>query len=267
MLITESQLNNSVATGFQGILDEAVYLSESESALNPIAVPVVENSRIGAAVVNFADVERLAEENGMDYFEAVDAIAESNQIDVDSLAVAVDEARIIMDPEIIDECHNVIVRPISEQSDAFVFVDLMLEAFEATGNVDFMNYLVEEEQAKPAETKEVAQDATNSGAAGDAEVKQVESFLEKVKRNCINRPKEWIANKIAALNAKANAYKAKVEAEGDKAPWYKKIVAMIAKAVAYLTEKMTSDERRAQAEQNRQDAAAKKAAEAKPEAK
>ena len=43
---------------------------------------------------------------------------------------------------------------------------------------------------------------------------------------------------------------------------------MIAKAVAYLTEKMTSDERRAQAEQNRQDAAAKKAAEAnKAEAK
>ena len=60
MLITESQLTRS--TSFQNILDEAVYLNEAESALSPVAIPVVENSRIGAAVVNFSDVERLAEE-------------------------------------------------------------------------------------------------------------------------------------------------------------------------------------------------------------
>ena len=31
---------------------------------------------------------------------------------------------------------------------------------------------------------------------------------------------------------------------GDKAPWYRKIVNMIMKAVAWLTAKMTSDKRR-----------------------
>ena len=67
--------------------------------------------------------------------QAVDAIAEANQISATDIAVAVDETRIIMDPEIVNECHNVVVRPISENSDAFIFVDMMLEAFENTGDV------------------------------------------------------------------------------------------------------------------------------------
>lgn len=258
MLITESQLNRSVeTTGFQGILDEAVYLSETESALNPIAVPVVENTRIGAAVVNFSDVERLAEENCLDYFEAVEAIAEANEIDMDSLAVAVDEARIIMDPSIIDECHNVVVRPISEQSDAYIFVDLMLEAFENTGDVDYLNMIVEDEQPKTVE--DIKKDAPS---AEGAEESKLQKYLNEIKEKCIDKPKEWIADKIAALNVKSNQLKQKMEQDGEKAPWYKKLVAMIAKAIAYLTEKMTSAERRARVGQEMADAKAKKDAEA-----
>ena len=244
MLITESQLTRS--TSFQNILDEAVYLNEAESALSPVAVPVVENSRIGAAVVNFADVERLAEENCMDYFEAVDAIAEANEISATDIAVAVDEARIIMDPEIVNECHNVVVRPISENSDAFIFVDMMLEAFENTGDVTFMNMLVDED-GEP--TDQQAENVANAGAGTDAakgekEVGTIRKWLDKIKEYAYTKPKEWIANKIAALNAKAEAYKEKTEKMGDKAPWYRKIVNMIMKAVAWLTAKMTSDKRR-----------------------
>ena len=259
MLITESQLNRSVATtGFQDILGEAVYLSEAESALNPIAIPVVENTRIGAAVVNFSDVERLAEENGLDYFEAVEAIAEANELGMESIAVAVDEARIIMDPVIIDECHNVVVRPISEQSDAYVFVDLMLEAFENTGDVAYLNMIVEEEQAEKTAT-DVKADAPSAETAEEGKLKK---WLESIKENCINKPKEWIADKIAALNVKSNQLKQKMEQDGEKAPWYKKLVAMVAKAIAYLTEKMTSVERRERVGQEMADAKAKKDAEA-----
>lgn len=247
MLITESQLNRS--TSFQSILDEAVYLNEAESALSPVAIPVVENSRIGAAVVNFTDVERLAEENCMDYFEAVDAIAEANQISATDIAVAVDEARIIMDPEIVNECHNVVVRPISENSDAFIFVDMMLEAFENTGDVTFMNMLIDENEGGNSEQQ--AQDLQNANGTdskpagdGDKEVGTIRKYLDKIKYYAYTKPKEWIANKIAALNAKAEAYKAKTEKMGDKAPWYRKIVNMIMKAVAWLTAKMTSKERR-----------------------
>lgn len=243
MLITESQLNRS--TSFQNILDEAVYLNEAESALSPVAIPVVENSRIGASVVNFSDVERLAEENCMDYFEAVDAIAEANQISTTDIAVAVDEARIIMDPEIVNECHNVVVRPISENSDAFIFVDMMLEAFENTGDVTFMNMLIDEDGEA---TDKQAQDLQNANAdsdkGGEKEVGIIRKWLDKIKYYAYTKPKEWIANKIAALNVKAEAYKEKTAKMGDEAPWYRKIVNMIMKAVAWLTAKMTSDKRR-----------------------
>lgn len=250
MLITESQLNRS--TSFQNILDEAVYLNEAESALSPVAIPVVENSRIGAAVVNFSDVERLAEENCMDYFEAVDAIAEANQISATDIAVAVDEARIIMDPEIVNECHNVVVRPISENSDAFIFVDMMLEAFENTGDVTFMNMLIDEDGEA---TDKQAENVANAGAGtdtakGEKEVGTIRKWLDKIKEYAYTKPKEWIANKIAALNAKAEAYKEKTEKMGDKAPWYRKIVNMIMKAVAWLTAKMTSEKRRETAAAN-----------------
>lgn len=245
MLITESQLNRS--TSFQSILDEAVYLNEAESALSPVAIPVVENSRIGAAVVNFSDVERLAEENCMDYFEAVDAIAEANQISATDIAVAVDEARIIMDPEIVNECHNVVVRPISENSDAFIFVDMMLEAFENTGDVTFMNMLIDEDGEatdKQAQDLQNANAGSDKGKGGEKEVGTIRKWLDKIKYYAYTKPKEWIANKIAALNAKAEAYKEKTEKMGDEAPWYRKIVNMIMKAVAWLTAKMTSDKRR-----------------------
>lgn len=262
MLITESQLTRS--TSFQNILDEAVYLNEAESALSPVAIPVVENSRIGAAVVNFTDVERLAEENCMDYFEAVDAIAEANEISATDIAVAVDEARIIMDPEIVNECHNVVVRPISENSDAFIFVDMMLEAFENTGDVTFMNMLVEDgESGDSAEQAKDVQAATSDSAKGEKEVGTIRKWLDKIKEICYNRPKEWIANKIAALNLKAEAYKKKTAEMGDKAPWYRKIVDMIMKAIAWLTAKMSSPERRTEvakkleAEKNKKDAEAK----------
>lgn len=242
MLITESQLTRS--TSFQNILDEAVYLNEAESALSPVAVPVVENSRIGAAVVNFADVERLAEENCMDYFEAVDAIAEANQISATDIAVAVDEARIIMDPEIVNECHNVVVRPISENSDAFIFVDMMLEAFENTGDVTFMNMIIDEDGEPTEQQAENVANAGTDNVKGEKEVGTIRKWLDKIKEYAYTKPKEWIANKIAALNAKAEAYKEKTEKMDGKAPWYRKIVNMIMKAVAWLTAKMTSDKRR-----------------------
>lgn len=263
MLITESQLNRST-TGFENILDEAVYLNETESALSPVAVPVVENSRIGAAVVNFADVERLAEENCMDYFEAVDAIAEANEIDVDSIAVAVDEARIIMDPEIVNECHNVVVRPISENSDAFIYVDMMLEAFENTGDVTFMNMLIDEDgEATDKQAQNLQNANAGSDKGGEKEVGTIRKWLDKIKENCYNRPKEWIANKIAALNLKAEAYKKKTAEMGDKAPWYRKIVDMIMKAIAWLTAKMSSPERRTEVAKKLADEKAKKDSEAK----
>ena len=266
MLFTESDFmigaNTSEDKNFNDILGEAVFLDEEECALQPIAVPVVENTRIGALVANFSDIERLSEENNIDYIDAVYAVAESNDVNFGSIAVAIDEARIIADPELIDEVANVVVRPISETSDAYVFVDMLVEAYAKTGDVDFLNYLLEAEKADEGEQKAAAKAITKAdGDEGDKkEAEQVDGFLAKIKKYAIDKPKEWIAERIAALNAKMVEYRQKLEAkkaEGKDLSIFQQILKKIASCIEWLTEKLTSAKRREAALAARKTAAEK----------
>lgn len=266
MLFTESDFmigaNTSEDKNFNDILGEAVFLDEEECALQPIAVPVVENTRIGALVANFSDIERLSEENNIDYIDAVYAVAESNDVNFGSIAVAIDEARIIADPELIDEVANVVVRPISENSDAYVFVDMLVEAYAKTGDVDFLNYLLEAEKADEGEQKAAAKAITKAdGDEGDKkEAEQVDGFLAKIKKYAIDKPKEWIAERIAALNAKMVEYRQKLEAKkakGKDLSIFQQILKKIASCIEWLTEKLTSAKRREAALAARKTAAEK----------
>lgn len=266
MLFTESDFmigaNTSEDKNFNDILGEAVFLDEEECALQPIAVPVVENTRIGALVANFSDIERLSEENNIDYIDAVYAVAESNDVNFGSIAVAIDEARIIADPELIDEVANVVVRPISENSDAYVFVDMLVEAYAKTGDVDFLNYLLEAEKADEGEQKAAAKAITKAdGDEGDKkEAEQVDGFLAKIKKYAIDKPKEWIAERIAALNSKMVEYRQKLEAkkaEGKDLSIFQQILKKIASCIEWLTEKLTSAKRREAALAARKTAAEK----------
>lgn len=263
MLFTESDFmigaNTSKDKNFNDILGEAVFLDEEECALQPIAVPVVENTRIGALVANFSDIERLSEENNIDYIDAVYAVAESNDVNFGSIAVAIDEARIIADPELIDEVANVVVRPISENSDAYVFVDMLVEAYAKTGDVDFLNYMLEAEKADKKDDK-VVSDTAVEGNKAEAEKVKVYGFLAKIKKYAIDKPKEWIAERIAALNAKMVEYRQKLEAkkaEGKDLSIFQQILKKIASCIEWLTEKLISAKRREAALAARKTAAEK----------
>lgn len=122
MLFTEAQLQ--MVGNPMAVLDEATYLNEGEALIRSQTIPVSENTRIGAYTVRFDDVDRLAESHGVDYLTAIVAIAESSGIDPNYLKVAVDEADIICDPEIVTALpeDSVIVAPLSEQSLACQYV-------------------------------------------------------------------------------------------------------------------------------------------------
>ena len=98
------------------ILNESVYLTEEESLLNVDTVPVVENKRLGTNIVAFADIERLAEDFDATYLDAMQTVAEANEISMDELAVSVPEYEIIADPEIVNELNNVIIAPCNTRS-------------------------------------------------------------------------------------------------------------------------------------------------------
>ena len=121
MLFTEAQLKSANP---MAVLDEAVYLDESEALINPTTVPIREMSRLGEGVtmVRFDDIAALAESHGADYIDAMVAVAEASGVDPELMAVAVDEADIITDPDIVLELANVVVAPLSEDSLAMRYV-------------------------------------------------------------------------------------------------------------------------------------------------
>ena len=147
MVFSESQLSSYNFGGYNvldeafSIMDEAVYLTEEESLLSPIAVPVVENSRIGMPVVNFADVERISEENGISYNEAVESIAYAN--DLDDIAVAVPDYKLIIDPNIINEMNNVVLTPLPENDIVGSFTEECLDCWVESGDVNYLLPLLE----------------------------------------------------------------------------------------------------------------------------
>ena len=144
MLFKQSDLKFSTIQEASNILNESVYLDEFESITSAKAIPVVENSRIGAYVVRFNDISTFAEDHGMNYMDAMSNIAESNDIDMDHLAVAVKETTIMANPGIVNELANVVVTPIPKTDAMYQFTEACVDAFIESGDTSYMDLLVEE---------------------------------------------------------------------------------------------------------------------------
>ena len=143
MLLSESELNTYNA---DAILDEAVILDEAESVIKLPAVPVVENSRIGAAVVSFNDLDSIVEDYGCDYEDAFCAIAEQNELDLNSLAVSVEDWKLIESPELAAMVPNIVVKPISENNIVYQFCDYAVSALaeDAITDEEFYDAMLDE---------------------------------------------------------------------------------------------------------------------------
>ena len=138
MLIRSNQLTLNEATS---ILDSGVYLTEAEAALNPVAVPVLENQRLGVCTVSYNDIQRVCEDYGCYSEDALYAIAEASNVDIDHIAVAIDESDIILDPSIVNEFPQYVVKPLSENSLAYILCETSLENFIDTEDPFYLNFL------------------------------------------------------------------------------------------------------------------------------
>lgn len=149
MLFKQNDISYDPIQEATGILNESIYLTEAETATSVKAIPVVENTRIGAWVVKFDDVTRLAEDHGLDYIDAMQSIAEANSIDFDNLAVAVCESTILTNPAIVDELNNVVITPIPETDTMYQFTEACVDAFIESGDIYFMDLLLSEASNRP----------------------------------------------------------------------------------------------------------------------
>ena len=130
MIIYESSLNDSS-------------FEEVESTVKIPSIPVIENIDLGQYVVSFTDIDSLAEDYGCDYEDAVYAIAEENNLDPNSLAVSVEDWKLIETPELVDLVPNIVVKPISENNIVYQITEQCLNEYEATGDEYYLTNIDE----------------------------------------------------------------------------------------------------------------------------
>ena len=99
---------------------------------------------------------------------------------------------------------------------------------------------------KPSnEAPKSAPAASQPEAPKPADVKKAEETAEAIKNQADEKAKQdpkgfrnWCARQIASLRNIVAKFNQEVKNAGDKAPWYKKVISYITRAIQWLTEKM-----------------------------
>ena len=156
MFISESVLSRGITGNINSLalLESMSYL---ESTYHPAMIPIVENSRLNAYVVDVEDVLRLSEETGEEFDDAVISVAESNGIDPEDVILSIDEVAAYENNYIEDLLNESIfycVKKVLPQND-FVYnlmEAVVNEAWE-TGDYDFIMEAIEDNWVKTVMTK------------------------------------------------------------------------------------------------------------------
>ncbi len=129
MLIKEEQFQSK--NNILEKLNEAVYLTQEESTIYPTEITVRENSSIDCNTVMFEDVLAISNQYECSLNEAIEKIAEANDVPSCLLAVDLKEDMAILYPEVVDEMYQVVISPISDKDPVGVWVETVVnEAIE-----------------------------------------------------------------------------------------------------------------------------------------
>ena len=247
-----------------------------EPVNSPAMVPIVENARIGTNVVALEDIMKFSESNGIeDLGYALSCVCEASDVDKSTIVFSIQEESLIgyhyysdIVQDILSENVDVFVSPISRESGVYQLADTavsyleaygddsLLEAFinnnfdifyEATENVNMDKVEIDPKtkkgyiQDKDGTWKEIT--SGNTGKLDNGIV--IIHKLRRLKQEAIDKPRDWIAKQIAALNQKMREFITKAET-GDpkKRGFFMKIKEKIARVIEWLTRKLTNIVRR-----------------------
>ena len=260
MVFSESQLSysNNTYSLNEGakILNSATYLDESVGMLSPVAVPIVVNESLGHPVAHYADISRIADENGVGYMSAIHYVAEANNIDFDDLLIAVPEHEILANPSIVNEMNNVVAVPTSSNDIVYTFMETCMNCFFETGDFKFLDMLnadtIAELDEAEAETKEVETPAATKPTAAPAaeadksttdEAEKQLTMFQKLTDNLINKPRHFLVRKLQWLNNWANRHLRDINSKSDeeKTIWMK-IKKKVFEIINWITKKLGATE-------------------------
>ena len=117
------------------------YLTEQESnELRTISsIPVLESN--GSYIISYDHIRDISEAYDIEDIDVINTINESNGIE-DSI-IAIDESDIILDSDIVNRVPNYVISPLSYNSDENLLIEGFFNAFEESGDYDFLDILEE----------------------------------------------------------------------------------------------------------------------------
>lgn len=263
MVYNEADIN---FLNFRYNLSDKTYLTETESSLfdDFNTIPVIENARLGLHIVDYNNIERLLETTCYSVNEIINCIESANNLE--SLTVAVDDYKLILHPEIVNEMDNIVIKPLSKNDPAYIFTEVCLDKFIETMDESYMNCLTDIHESE--ENKEnVYKSMVNSNDPQEIEniekwkkedpdiyklIHDMSKSSDDEYRNSNRRManyanKNFIAKQIQRLHSWAAKKESQLNTPEKRGIW-QKIKAAVYKAIQKLTKMLGADPNMSHAE-------------------
>lgn len=118
-----------------GVLTE----QESDELRTISSIPVLESN--GSYIISYDHIRDISEAYDIEDIDVINTINESNGIE-DSI-ISIDESDIILDADIVNRVPNYVISPLSYNSDENLLIEGFFNAFEESGDYDYLDILEE----------------------------------------------------------------------------------------------------------------------------
>lgn len=149
MLYNKEELNYINPISF---LNETHHLDVNDSfnMFHPSVIPIVFNEELQTSIVDYNILNMFSIEHNISCNESLDILAEYNNIPNDSLIVAIDEYKIIENPDLLNDNIPFVFKAINEESFDVFFSDYLLEQYIETGDEFFLEAQIDSQKARKA---------------------------------------------------------------------------------------------------------------------
>jgi hypothetical protein len=243
MLFKQSELSSSLDEA-TSLLEDSMFLNESESSYHPYMIPIRESKEYDANIVKIEDLVEYSMANGItDAQYAIDQVCEANDIDINTLAFSIDEVSAYYDEEMLDTAlalkeagAGVIVAPISRMDPMYQLTESVVDTMvECTGT--------EDEEIADALFEAFIMDDYDTVFSEAAIVDRIKSKGSAVKASVsakMANAKKAASEKMASLREKMRALKERAKTLTGKAK--EKCLAAIEKCkqgIAFIKQKIS----------------------------
>lgn len=255
MLYNAQQINASVIDEATALLENASYLSESESQYYPEMVPIRENARLQKNVVRVEDLVEYSMANGItDGGIALQQICEASDVHMGSVVFSVDEVSVLEDVNMEDTVRGLIeagatvyAAPVSRSNISSILAETVSdfmyqgEIYNDTKGSDalleaFINDDFDSMFAEAVVMESVKEKAKEVGGKIVAKAEDVYNKVSSAIKQAATKSSKWIAEKISAFRTILGSLSEKAKSAGGSVKGaIGKVIDKIKQGIAFLS--------------------------------